>query len=121
MAIVITNGTHYIFVNQNGKHRKTKDINEALQYKNISQAIAYMNKAPVKTDGYYVYNTYTKRVLWKRLTPEEKIVMQERKERMENLNRGNNGKIKRRTFSPDVKKIIYIQSEGKCALCGRKF
>ena len=32
MAIVITNGTYYIYLNQNGKHRKTNDICQALQY-----------------------------------------------------------------------------------------
>ena len=32
MAIVITNGTYYICLNENGKHRKTEDINKAIQY-----------------------------------------------------------------------------------------
>ena len=120
MAIVITNGTYYIYLNQNGKHRKTNDICQALQYNSVNEAINYMNKAPVKTEGFYVYDTYTKNILWKRLTQEEQIAMQEQKERKANINRRNDGKIKRRTYSPDVKKLIYIKSDGRCALCGRK-
>lgn len=38
MAIVITNGTYYICLNENGKHRKTEDINKAIQYDSINQA-----------------------------------------------------------------------------------
>lgn len=79
-----------------------------------------MNKAPAKTDGFYVYDTYTKHILWKRLTQEENIAMQEQKEQIANINRRNDGKIKRRTYSPDVKKLIYIKSDGRCALCGRR-
>ncbi|MCF2642228.1 HNH endonuclease [Roseburia hominis] len=120
MAIVITNGAYYIYLNQNGKHRKTNDICQALQFNSINEAIKYMNKAPAKTDGYYVYDTHTKHVLWKRLTEEEQTAMQELKERKANINRRNDGKIKRRTYSPDVKKLIYIKSDGRCALCGRK-
>ena len=94
MAIVITNGNYYIFMNQNGKHRKTNDICQALQYKSVSEAIKYMNKAPAKTDGFYVYDTYTKHILWKRLTQEEHTAMQEQKEQIANINRRNDGKIK---------------------------
>lgn len=46
--------------------------------------------------------------------------MQELKERKANINRRNDGKIKRKIYSPDVKKLIYIKSDGRCALCGRK-
>ena len=42
MAIVITNGTYYICLNENGKHRKTEDINKAIQYDSINQAIKYL-------------------------------------------------------------------------------
>ena len=48
MAIVITNGNYYIYLNQNGKHRKTKDVTQALQYSTIKEAIRYMNHAPIK-------------------------------------------------------------------------
>lgn len=77
MAIVITNGEYYIYLNQVGEHRKTKDIAQAIQYKSAGEAISYMHKAPAKTDGYYVYDTITDCVVWKRLTEEEKIALQE--------------------------------------------
>ena len=32
MAIVLTNGIYYIYLNNKGKHRKTTDIKQALQY-----------------------------------------------------------------------------------------
>ena len=39
MAIVITNGTYYICLNENGKHRKTEDINKAIQYDSMNAKI----------------------------------------------------------------------------------
>lgn len=42
MAIIITNGEYYIYLNEQGKHRKTKDISQALQYKSVREAIDYM-------------------------------------------------------------------------------
>ena len=71
MAIVITNGEYYIYLNEKGKHRKTKNVVQALQYNTVREAINYMYKAPAKTDGYYVYDTFTNHVIWKRLTPEK--------------------------------------------------
>ena len=43
MAIVITDGTYYICLNPAGKHRKTKDISEAIKYENAGKAISYMH------------------------------------------------------------------------------
>lgn len=33
MAIIITNGKLYMYLNEYGKHRKTEDITKAIQYK----------------------------------------------------------------------------------------
>lgn len=120
MAIVITNGNYYIYLNQNGKHRKTKDVTQALQYSTIKEAIRYMNHAPIKTDGYYVYDTFTNHVVWKRLTPEEKIELQEQKNGIGNVKRRNNGRIKRKKYSQATRKLIYNKYDGRCQLCGRK-
>lgn len=67
MAIVLTNGIYYIYLNNKGKHRKTTDIKQALQYNTVREAIKYMNIAPIKTEGFYVYDTFSNRTLWKRL------------------------------------------------------
>lgn len=120
MAIVITNGNYYIYLNQNGKHRKTKDVTQALQYNTIKEAIRYMNHAPIKTDGFYVYDTFTNHVIWKHLTPEEKIELQEQKNGVGNVKRRNNGRIKRKKYSQATRKLIYNKYDGRCQLCGRK-
>lgn len=120
MAIVITNGEYYIYLNQNGKHRKTKDVTRALQYSTIKEAIRYMNHAPIKTDGFYVYDTFTTHVIWKHLTPEEKIELQEQKNGVGNVKRRNNGRIKRKKYSQATRKLIYNKYDGRCQLCGRK-
>lgn len=52
MAIVLTNGIYYIYLNNKGKHRKTTDIKQALQYNAVRKAIKYMNIAPIKTEGF---------------------------------------------------------------------
>ena len=36
------------------------------------------------------------------------------------IKRTKSGKIKRKTYSPDVKKLLYIKADGKCELCGKK-
>ena len=120
MAIVITNGHYYIYLNQNGKHRKTKDVTLALQYSTVKEAIRYMNHAPIKTDGYYVYDTFTDYILWKRSTPEEQIALQEKKNGIANIKGESNGKIKRKKYSQTTRKIIYNKYDGRCQLCGRK-
>lgn len=38
-----------------------------------------MYKAPAKTKGFYVYDTFTNRVIWKRLVQQEIIELQEQK------------------------------------------
>lgn len=120
MAIVITNGEYYIYLNEKGKHRKTKNVVQALQYNTVMEAINYMYKAPAKTDGYYVYDTFTNHVIWKRLTPEERIALHEQKHGTVNVKRRNNGKIKRKRYSQATRKLIYNKYNGRCQLCGRK-
>ena len=120
MAIVITNGEYYIYLNEQGKHRKTKDISQALQYKSVREAIDYMYKAPAKTKGFYVYDTFTNRVIWKRLVQQEIIELQEQKNGITNITRKSDGKIKRKHYSPTTRKLIYDNCGGRCQLCGRK-
>lgn len=36
------------------------------------------------------------------------------------IKRTKSGKIKRKTYSPDVKKLLYIKADGRCELCGKK-
>lgn len=111
MAIVITNGEYYIYLNEQGKHRKTKDVTQAFQFESEMEAVKYMHKAPAKTKGYCMYDTCTEHVLYRDSLQEESRI---------NIRRGNNGKIKRKHYSPSTRKLIYDNCGGRCQLCGRK-
>lgn len=119
MAIVITNGTYYVKYTETGAVKKTTDINCAYQFTSVSEAIKGMRRAEKKTKNYYVLNTLTNHVVWKKLTDAERIEMIENKSTL-TIERDNKGKIKRRTYSPDVRKLIYNYANGRCELCGRK-
>lgn len=120
MAIVITNGKLYMYLNENGKYRKTDDITKALQYESVNKAREYMNKAIVKTKGFYILNTLTNKIIWKNMTDKEKIELAEQKEALNNIKRYGNGKIKRHNFSTTERRFIYDKYDGRCQLCGRK-
>lgn len=120
MAIVLTNGIYYIYLNNKGKHRKTTDIKQALQYNTVREAIKYMNIASIKTEEFYVYDTFLNRTLWKRLTQEERIELQEQRNGIVEVERRSDGKIKRKKYSKSTRKLIYEKYNGRCQLCGRK-
>lgn len=120
MAIVITNGEHYIHINEHGKYVKFNNLLNATQFASAYEAISRIKKAPAKTKGYYVYDTFTDKIVWKQLTQEEKIEMQENKNAELEIKRTNNGKIKRKKYSQSVRKSIYDKYNGRCQLCGRE-
>lgn len=126
MAIVITNGAFYVafdsFMNasQNSGIRKTTNIEEAYNFSLVSDAIQVMRKSTKKTKDYYVFDTFTNHILWKRMTQEEIIQAQEDKLYKTQIKRNINGKIKRKIYSQDTRKIIYNRAGGRCELCGRK-
>lgn len=115
MAIVITDGTYYIKYTDTGATKKTLDINEAYQFASITEAIKGMKRAKGKTKDCVVYDTLYCRTLWKWMTKKEIIEAQENKVRLEKL-----GKIKRKTYSRETRKIIYNNAGGRCELCGQK-
>lgn len=120
MAIVITNGTYFIRYTDTGAIKKISDINFAYQFPNVNEAIKVMKQAKGKTKGYYVYDTHTHHIIWKWMTKEERL--EARKNNMAKLmvNRDDNGKIIRKIYSDDTRKLIYNNANGKCELCGRK-
>ena len=79
-----------------------------------------MRKAKGKTEGFYVYDTLTQRILWRWMTEEEKEEAKRNKVALSMVKRDKNGKIKRKSYSDDVRKLIYIKAGGRCELCGRK-
>ena len=126
MAIVSTNGTDYVmfkeFLNQsqNSGIRKTKDIEEAYNFTLVSDAIKVMKHSTRKTKGYYVLDTFTNHMLWKHMTNEELAQVKRDKAESSDIKRNSKGKIKRRTYSQDTRKLIYNNAGGCCELCGRK-
>ena len=112
MAIVITNGEHYIHINEHGKYVKFNNLLNATQFASVHEAISRIKKAPAKTKGYYVYDTFTDKIVWKQFTQEERIEMQENKNVELEIKRTNNGKIKRKKYSQWVRKVIYDKYDG---------
>lgn len=120
MAIVITNGTHYIRYTDTGATKKTSDINLAYQFSSSSDAISGMQKAKGKTKEFYVYDTTSQHVVWKWMTEEEKAEARKNRIALSMVKRDKNGKVVRKTYSPDTRKLIYLNAHGRCELCGRK-
>ena len=110
MALVTTNGEFYVTYNPYGEIRKTHDFEEAIIYEDIYAAICDIKRALGKTKNYYIYDTVTEKVCWKKLTHEEHKKIGKR----ENL------RAKRKNFSNAVRKRVYAKADGYCQLCGRK-
>lgn len=96
MALVITNGEYYAVPNRNGGVNKTNDITEAQVFSNVNTAAEKLKKHKGYLKGYYVWDTEGETVQPRRI------------------------RIKRKHFSQEVRKLLYQQAEGKCALCGKK-
>lgn len=120
MAIVITNGNHYITYTDSGATKKTTDINSAFQFSTVAEAIKGMKKAEEKTKSYFVFDTLTQHILWKWMTEEEIKEMRKNKMSLSMVRRDSKGKIKRKSYSEDTRKLIYLNVGGRCELCGRK-
>lgn len=120
MAIVITNGQYYIRYTDTGATKKTADINLAYQFSTARDGINGIQKAKGKTKGFYVYDTSTQYVIWKWMTEEEKAEARKNKVALSMVKRDKHGKIIRKTYSEDTRKLIYLNAHGRCELCGRK-
>lgn len=120
MALVITNGKYYIKYTNTGKTQKTTALNSAYQFSSKDEAIKGMEKAKGKTKDYYVFDTLTQCVVWKRMSQEEIDKMRKEKMSMSLIKKDKSGKIKRKTYSEDTRKLIYLNAGCRCELCGRK-
>lgn len=97
MSYIITNGTYYIYLKENGKHRKTENREEALQFNTVEEAVEYIHYAPSKTEGFYVCDFGDiKRIIYK------------------------NSYQKRKHYSKTQRKMVYEKGNGRCQLCGRE-
>ena len=99
MAIVITNGTYYIYLNENRGCKKTEDRSKATVFTNVDEAVKCIKNAPAKTRSYYVYDTETKvKVFYGK------------------CKKGKN----RKHYSTTTRKMLYNKYHGVCQLCGKK-
>lgn len=117
MSYVITNGEYYIKYLH--KAQITKDIEESYKFETIDSAKEILQAAPNVLKDYYVYNLKTQRKCWRIMTEEELEELRARKAKKKSQ-KAKSGKIKRKTYSPDVKKLLYIKADGRCELCGKK-
>lgn len=107
MAIVLTNGTHFIAHNKTGAVIKVTDISQAQNFYTMERALKQITKAPGKCESYYAVDTSV-----------TEIVVASESKKITNV--GNKKKIKRKRYSAEQRKIIYQRANGRCKLCGRK-
>ena len=103
MAILLTNGTHYITHSKRGAVVKVSDINKAQDFHSVERATAQKNKTPGKCASYYVKDTDK---MEPDTEPEECVEKPKRK------------KIKHKAFSMQKRWEIYQKTGGHCYLCG---
>lgn len=96
MSYVLWNGSFYINTSETGRIIKTKDRNAAKVYSTVDEAKKQMRNAPSRTKNYFIRD----------------------KETNEKISDGK--KIKRKHYSDDVKKLLYINAGGRCEICGKK-
>ena len=106
MAILLTNGTRYIAHSDTGAVIKVQEIEQAQDFHSAERAIHQRNKTPGKcSSGYYILNTDTGE-----RTELKNIPIPKKKKKKST--------VKRKSFSPNERKIIYRKTKGHCYLCG---
>ena len=102
MAIVLTNGTHYIAHNKSGAIIKVTDIEQAQDFYSVERAIYQRNKHPGKCAGYYFIDTDMVDII--------------ESNTMENTEKLPHKRHKR--FKGKMRRDIYEKTQGHCYLCG---
>lgn len=91
--IVITNGTEYIYIDEQHQIQKTTDINRAKEF-TFGKSCIFLQQNVKATKGFYAYDTEKQRICYK--------------------------KKKKKSFPKTTRMMIYNQADGRCVLCGRK-
>ena len=94
MALVLTNGIFYITVSDSGNIEKVEKEEQAKDFGTVTKAVQFQKFGASKTKRYYVFDTVTRKICWK--------------------------PYRQKRYSQEVRKIIYDNADGRCALCGRK-
>lgn len=94
MALVLTNGIFYISISDGGNIEKVEEEDQAKDFQTVTKAVQFKKFGASKTKRYYVFDTVTRKICWK--------------------------PYRQKRYSQEVRKIIYNNADGRCALCGRK-
>ena len=123
MAIVLTNGSGaYIMYTDTHRVKKTTKINDAFGFPSVACAVEGIKSAPRKTRDFFVYDTESKCICWRRMTAEEKKLFYNGKNKL-NYPKQEPLKItskKQISLKQRYGHALYHQSEGRCQLCGRR-
>lgn len=119
MAIVLTNGVYYVTYHGK-KTRLTDKQKEAFDFPTVDYAIQGLKRAPTRTEGFYVYDTDTKRVCWMPAPPEEwKLIREGKKEFQRKPSTPVVINKKQKTLKQTYGLALYHQANCRCQLCGR--
>ena len=88
--IVLTDGTYYIHMTETGRIIKTLDVNKAKRFSSGTIAEHVRSSCTKKCKGFYIDTL------------------------------GGSRKKRRKTYSQDVKRMVYIKNDGYCSICGKK-
>ena len=87
---VLTDGTYYIRMTETGRVVKTLDVHEAKYFNSEVLAERVRSSCTKKCKGFYIDTL------------------------------GGSRKKRRKTYSQDVKRMVYIKNDGYCSICGKK-
>lgn len=87
---VLTDGTYYIRMTETGRIIKTLDVHEAKYFNSEVLAERVRSSCTKKCKGFYIDTL------------------------------GGSRRKRRKTYSQDVKRMVYIKSGGRCSICGKR-
>lgn len=104
MAIVLTNGQHYITTDDSGKIKKVQDIEKAQTFYSCNVAMSKVIFNPKKCEGFFPYDTddFMNDPLCKKDNTKKKLQ-----------------KMKRRQYTAYERELVYRKGECKCYICGK--
>ena len=116
MAIVITNGMHYMKINKKGQLKGT-DYNEAEKFNSLEDAKVAYSKLRARNKKFCIYDTESHKVLYRKIDP---VTKQQLKDVRDALDKMENkpATCKRKKFTVEERKKIYRKTKGRCYLCG---
>lgn len=98
MSYVLKKGDYYCFVDINNTIRKVQDINFATIFTDFDKAAKLLYRATKKLKGFKI------------------VVLKNADKKIEQI---EVEKVKRKSFTPNERLLIYNKGKGRCAICGK--